>query len=480
MISGLSLVIARREVKDAFTDSRILLPMLILAVIFPALVVAGIAIGMPLMEQVDPEATTGKLIPFGAMLVGFFPISFSLVIALESFVGEKERNTLEALLAMPLSDAELFAGKLLAVLVPPLILSLVALAIYTACLRLFLGFQVASDILVLTVMLSSVEAFVMVAGAVVISSHTTSVRAANLLASFVVLPVALALQGELILLITGYGQALWFVWAEFLVIAIILVRMGITVFNREAILARENDQLNARLVLGKLWRFFNSLPDAATDPEQGKGGRFGLRRLYIADMPQLLMANWQPTLVVVCLVGAGAVIGYVFATQHPVPLGLRLAPDLARYSGFLDSLGEISTWSIFIHNLRALAIAAFLSVFSFGAAALLLLLMPLVLVGFFTGQASAMGLNPAVFAFAFFVPHGIIELPVAVLVSAFSLRLGMSLMSPPKGFTFGDSLLLAIANWVKVMIALLPFLLVAAFVEAEVTPLVVRWLLGSQ
>ena len=45
------------------------------------------------------------------MVVGFFPISVSLVIALESFVGEKERHSLEPLLSSPLTDAELYLGN---------------------------------------------------------------------------------------------------------------------------------------------------------------------------------------------------------------------------------------------------------------------------------------------------------------------------------------------------------------------------------
>jgi ABC-type Na+ efflux pump permease subunit len=48
------------------------------------------------------------------MVVGFFPLSFSLVIALEVFVGEKEAQEPEPLLASPLSDGQLYFGKALA------------------------------------------------------------------------------------------------------------------------------------------------------------------------------------------------------------------------------------------------------------------------------------------------------------------------------------------------------------------------------
>ncbi len=39
------------------------------------------------------------------------PLMFSTTIAAESFAGEKERKTLEALLYQPISDKELFSGR---------------------------------------------------------------------------------------------------------------------------------------------------------------------------------------------------------------------------------------------------------------------------------------------------------------------------------------------------------------------------------
>jgi ABC-type Na+ efflux pump permease subunit len=52
-----------------------------------------------------------------------FPLIFSTVIAAESFAGERERKTMEALLYTPATDAELFVGKVLAAFIPALILT---------------------------------------------------------------------------------------------------------------------------------------------------------------------------------------------------------------------------------------------------------------------------------------------------------------------------------------------------------------------
>lgn len=71
-----------------------------------------------------------------------FPLMFSTVIAAESFAGERERKTMEALLYTPASDSELFLGKVLAALAPAIGISwgsfiLYALVLNTAGYPLF-------------------------------------------------------------------------------------------------------------------------------------------------------------------------------------------------------------------------------------------------------------------------------------------------------------------------------------------------------
>ena len=56
----------------------------------------------------------------------------------------------------------------------------------------------------------------------------------------------------------------------------------------------------------------------------------------------------------------------------------------------------------------------------------------------------------------------------------FALRIGAALISPPKGFDIGQALLLTSANFAKILIFLvIPLLLIAAFIEANVTPQIV-------
>ncbi len=58
------------------------------------------------------------------------PLMFSSIVGADSFVGERERKTMEALLYTPCSDRTLFAGKIVASVVPAILLSWVSYTIY--------------------------------------------------------------------------------------------------------------------------------------------------------------------------------------------------------------------------------------------------------------------------------------------------------------------------------------------------------------
>ena len=73
------------------------------------------------------------------------------------------------------------------------------------------------------------------------------------------------------------------------------------------------------------------------------------------------------------------------------------------------------------------------------------------------------------------LPHGIIELPVAILSAAMGIRVGVALMSPPKGFTVGQNILWALAQFAKVwLFVLIPLFLLGGLIEGLVTPLIIR------
>lgn len=469
-----ALIITRREVRDSLRDWRIVAPILILTLVFPWIMNLTTRVGINFVEEYQATIIPIRLIPFGLMIVGFFPISFSLVIALETFVGEKERNSLEPLLGSPLSDASLYVGKLLAATALPLLASYIGIAAYLLWLYFSIQYVPELSILIQVLLLTTMEALVMVTGAVVVSSHTTSVRAANLLASFIIIPMAFLLQAESVLLFWGQYDVLWYLIAALSVVDAILIRLGVQTFNREEILAREVDELNPRRTIRAFVSHLKS----------GEG--WSLRGLYARELPRILRANRLPISITVAVLLAAFGLGWWYAVQLPLPrdvLGpLSVPQDFAENlpaSGF-SFLPQVSTPGIFVHNTRSLVASLIVGIFSFGAAALILLMLPMALVGFIAGELQYAGTNPLLFLFAFVVPHGIIELPAAILATAFSLRVGAVLVGSRRADGSSTGFIHAFADWIKVFVFLvLPLLLIAAWVEANVTPRIVTYFFGG-
>src|SRR4030066_1961995 len=125
-----ALIITRREVRDQLRDWRIILPVTLLTLFFPFLANFTTRQVLGFVEKYGANILADRFIPFLLMIVGFFPISISLVIALESFAGETERHSIEPLLSSPLTDTQLYLGKLLACVVTPLIASYLGMTVY--------------------------------------------------------------------------------------------------------------------------------------------------------------------------------------------------------------------------------------------------------------------------------------------------------------------------------------------------------------
>ena len=115
------MVIARREIRDQFRDWRIIFPIVFLTIFFPFLMNYTAQRMLGFVQEYGATIVGERMVPFLLMIVGFFPTSTSLVIALESFVGEKERASIEPLLSSPIKDWQLYLGKLISSTVPPLV-----------------------------------------------------------------------------------------------------------------------------------------------------------------------------------------------------------------------------------------------------------------------------------------------------------------------------------------------------------------------
>jgi len=482
--------LVRREVWDSLRDWRIVVPILVLTLFFPVLMSFVADMALRWVAKYGAPIVGDRMLPFLLMVVGFFPISFSLVIALETFVGEKERNSLEPLLATPLTDAQLYLGKTLAAMIPSLLAGYLGITVYLVGLYFIEGWTPPLVLVVLVLLLTTAEGLVMVSGAVVISSQTTSARAANLLASFIIIPMALLIQGEAIIMFWANYNVLWWIVLFLVVVDIVLVRMGVRLFNREELLGREIDELN----IASLWRTFCGYLrceqwffglDLQKMPARLRWlGTVG--GLYGRDIPVILRRSWLAFVVVAAGLLFSTGIGYVFADRYPLPpeitpevLGLeQISAETFAELPAVDWLPAFTTWGVLSNNVRALLLAALLAVFSFGTLAVALLMAPLAIVFFAVAQVSCLGLNPVLFFATFVLPHGLLELPAATIATALAVRLGATFMSPPRGMTVGEGWLWALADFLKVFVALvLPLLALAAAVEVHVTPHIVVWYL---
>jgi uncharacterized membrane protein SpoIIM required for sporulation len=334
------------------------------------------------------------------------------------------------------------------------------------------------DLTLLMFLLTTAEALVMVAGAVVVSSQTTSVRAANLLASFIIIPMALLIQAESIIMFYADYAALWWFVGGLLVVNIILVRMGIRLFNREDILSKEVDELNLKNTWRDFVGYFLRPPELAADRGNNAAARFSLLRIYRHDIPHLLRQQRLPFGVILLVSAVAVALGVMFARQYPAPPEVfplqHISAGTFEQVQQLQLQANINTRFIFINNVRVLVLAGVLSVFSFGALTLFLTLVNVGLVGFIVAQIVGLGFNPWLFLATFILPHGIIELPSVLIGMTFALRIGAAMVSPPDGLDIGQGLLLTLANFIKIMLFLLiPLLLLAAYIEANLTPQIV-------
>jgi ABC-2 type transport system permease protein len=250
----------RREwsetVRNRLLMSTILLPPMFLAI--APIVLAGVvgdrALPPELATQVlaqRPEwATFSEAELAGAFAVqqflAFFllmPAYIPLSIATFSIIGEKQARTLEPVLATPIRTIELLAGKAIAALVPGIAAGWATYLVFVVLASIVYGpnlFGVVTDpswlagvfVLGPAVGLSSV-----VAG-VIVSARVNDPRVAQQIGGIIIVPIIAVtlLQATGTLLVGATGYVLLAVVV--LVFSLLGLRLGVALFDREAILTR--------------------------------------------------------------------------------------------------------------------------------------------------------------------------------------------------------------------------------------------------
>jgi ABC-2 type transport system permease protein len=172
------------------------------------------------------------------------PLVVATVIAADSFAGERERRTLEALLHTATSDRELFVGKLLAAYLPAVASSWLAFAVYSVVANL-LGARAIGGIffptpawLIIAFWVAPAVSLVNIGLMVGISSRVRSLQAAHQIGSLLVLPFVLLLvvqiTGVMLLDLRAmllFGVLLWVGGVAVLVV-------NLSTFDRDAVASR--------------------------------------------------------------------------------------------------------------------------------------------------------------------------------------------------------------------------------------------------
>jgi uncharacterized membrane protein SpoIIM required for sporulation len=148
-----------------------------------------------------------------------------------------------------------------------------------------------------------------------------------------------------------------------------------------------------------------------------------------------------------------------------------------RQLGFFSAGSVLTVWW---HNLRAVMLASLLGAFTLGVAGTLVLMLPMAVIGLFSGIISQAGTSPFIILAAVTMPHGILEIPAMILSGATILQVGATLVTPNRKQTIGEGLVSSLADWAKITLALvIPLFLGAAFLEVFVSPQVIVRLLGG-
>jgi len=462
--------IVKREVRDQFRDWRITGPIIFLTAVFPFIIGFVSNQLVVFVQTYDAQIIAENTIPFFLLVVGFFPVTISLVIATESFVGEKERRSIEPLLTSPLEDGELYLGKLISVMAPPLFGSFIGMAVYLLQVFLNYGFILDLKMIFMVVCLTIVQALLMVSAAVVVSTQATTVRSANLLASFIVVPMAFLIQWEAITMFWRDYQDLWWVALGLFVLSVLFVRVGVTHFNREELLGQEFDTFNPRWLLKLFWDSFIGEAKSVKD-------------WYNVEIPKVLRNLKIPILLMAGFLAASIAFGIWLSGQfHIDPAWVNFENGglgLSQQFGLLNLVSGEMALLLWWHNLRAMFLNSVLGMFTFGVLGTIIMFLPFALIAYLMPPALATGMPVWKFLLAFVVPHGIFEIPAILLLSAAVIRIGAGLVSSRKGESITDGFINGVADWAKVVVGLiLPLTLLAALMEALVTPLVAVWLLS--
>lgn len=201
-------------------------------------------------EAVPAEYSTAQTVVYAAIvyfMAPFFliiPVMVASITASSSFVGEKERRTIEGLLYTPITDRELVLAKVLVSVIPSVLLSWIAFLVYTLLVNA-LGAPLMGGLFfptwtwaILILAMVPLVAFLATCLIVAISGRSKTVQEAQGSAMLIVLPVVALIVGQATgLLLFDISIAL-LASVALLVVDVAVFMAAVGRFQRERIVTR--------------------------------------------------------------------------------------------------------------------------------------------------------------------------------------------------------------------------------------------------
>ena len=263
--------IVRKDLKVVLQNKGVSIPLIVLPsiilVVLPALAALIPALeGMPSSPTAELDALRAQL-PAGlqAALAGYdstqagiilvfvyfmapmyliLPLMVASVIAADSFAGEKERKTLEALLYTPTTDGELLLAKLLAAWVPAVAVAWAGFLLYSFVINLAawptMGRVFFPNVmwLILALWVAPAVAALGLSTTVLISARAEGFQEAYQLGVIVVLPILMLLIGQAAGVIYFSPWLVFFLGLVFWAIDAVLLFFGGRWFRRTELAIR--------------------------------------------------------------------------------------------------------------------------------------------------------------------------------------------------------------------------------------------------
>lgn len=231
----------RKDLQDIRKNGYVFYSLLFLPVILAGVSILG-TLGYTLAFNSQSQNTSGidPVLIFSSLFI-MIPAVITTLVGSTSVILEKNNHSLEPLLATPLTDMELFAGKALAPFVPGVLISWLAYAIYIVLTDTLtfghLGYFLFPTELMLLQMffLTPVVGLLGTFAALFVSSRMKDVRAAQQVSSLVVLPVLILVY--IPIFAAGVDLLVNLILGVILLgVALVLFFVSVKAFSRESIL----------------------------------------------------------------------------------------------------------------------------------------------------------------------------------------------------------------------------------------------------